>query len=54
MKNDSVDQQIKERRKSLFYQNGKFYFTQKTERRFFFIMTLIMLLLGLLVKLGWN
>ncbi|UCH22257.1 MAG: hypothetical protein JSU83_03165 [Deltaproteobacteria bacterium] len=34
------------------HQNGKIYFGRNTERKFFFVVTLIMLLLGVLLKLG--
>ena len=37
--------------KVLVYKNGKIHFSKKTERKLFFVMTLIMLLLGILVKL---
>ena len=38
--------------KVLVYKNGKIHFRKTTERKLFFVMTLIMLLLGILVKLG--
>ncbi len=39
-------------RKVLFRYNGKIYFSKNAERKFFFAMTVIMLLLGVLAKLG--
>jgi hypothetical protein len=32
--------------------NGKLYFSKKTERKVFFVLTLIMLLWGIFTKLG--
>jgi len=39
-------------KKRLLHENGKMYFTRGTERRFFFGLTIIMLLLGIFVKAG--
>ncbi len=39
-------------KKRLLYENGKMYFTRKTERRFFFGLTIIMFLLGIFTKVG--
>jgi len=36
-----------------FFRNGKLYYSKKTERNFFFGMTLLMLALGILAKLGF-
>ena len=36
----------------LFHRRGITYFTRDTERGFFFVLTLVMLLLGVLHKLG--
>jgi len=36
-----------------FYRNGRLYFSKKTERNFFFVMTLLMLALGILAKMGF-
>ncbi len=33
-------------------ENGKLYFSKKTERKIFFILTLFMLCFGILYKLG--
>jgi len=38
--------------KRLFHSNGITYFSKKTERSFFFVLTLIVLLWGILTKLG--
>lgn len=35
------------------FRNGKLYYSKKTERNFFFAMTLFMLALGILAKLGF-
>ena len=31
---------------------GRFYFSRQTERKFFFIATLVMLVTGIIVKIG--
>jgi len=36
----------------IFCKNGKMNFSKMTERKFFFAATIIMLLLGILIKLG--
>jgi hypothetical protein len=36
-----------------YYRNGKLYFNKKTERNFFFVMTLLMLVLGILAKMDF-
>jgi len=38
--------------KGVVHANGVTFFDRKTERKFFFVLTLIMLLLGVLAKLG--
>ncbi len=38
--------------KVIRYKNGKIYFSRETERKFFFILTVIMLLVGLFAKVG--
>jgi hypothetical protein len=35
-----------ERVKRLHYENGRIYFSKQTERAFFFVLTVLMLLLG--------
>jgi len=42
-----------EKQKVLIQENGKIYFSRHTERRFFFILTIVMLLAGILFKAGW-
>ena len=42
----------RESRKMIKYKNGKIYFSKETERAFYFILTILMLLLGLLAKAG--
>ena len=39
-------------KKNLFYSKGVTYFSKNTERTFFFILTIIMLIWGVLAKLG--
>ena len=41
-----------DKKKAFFHSKGITYFDKKKEREFFFILTLIMLCLGLLVKFG--
>jgi NADH:ubiquinone oxidoreductase subunit 2 (subunit N) len=36
----------------LHFREGKIYFSRQTERRFFFALTVMMLILGLCFKLG--
>ena len=36
----------------LFYEKGVTYFDRKTERKIFFVLTVVMLLVGLFSKLG--
>lgn len=38
--------------KKLHLKEGRIYFSKETERKFFFVLTLIMLLLGACFKLG--
>jgi hypothetical protein len=43
----------KEEKKLLFYhENGKTYFSRSTERLIFFVLTLVVVLITLLAKLG--
>ena len=39
-------------KRSLSYEKGKFYFSKQLERKFYFGLTIIMLLLGILAKVG--
>jgi len=39
-------------KKKVLHRNGVTYFDKDTERKIFFILTVIMLVLGILVKLG--
>ncbi len=41
-----------EQKKGVQYKNGKIYFSKETERKFFFILTVIMLLVGFFAKIG--
>ncbi len=41
----------KTKAKKIILENGKLFFTRETERKFFFFMTLFMLLMGVFVKL---
>jgi len=44
-------QQNQDQVKKPMFKDGKLYFTQETERRLFFFMTLIMLASGAVIKL---
>jgi hypothetical protein len=39
-------------KRTVHYENGRFYFTKQAERSFYFILTLIMLVAGILYKTG--
>ena len=39
-------------KKALLHEKGKIYFTRETERKFYFGLTIIMLLFGILAKVG--
>ena len=39
-------------KKKLYIKDGRIYFSRAAERKFFFGLTVIMLLLGMLFKLG--
>ncbi len=45
-------QNIRKKKNILRFENGKIYFSKTAERRFYFGMTIIMLLAGMLYKLG--
>lgn len=42
----------KNRKRSLVHKEGVTYYSREGERRFYFILTLIMLLAGILYKIG--
>lgn len=39
-------------KRTVHYENGRFYFTKETERSFYFVLTIIMLVTGILYKTG--
>ncbi len=41
-----------ERENKIFYEDGRFYFSKKMERRFYFFLTVIMVVFGILSKTG--
>ena len=51
MKNIDKEKTVSQK-KTLFYSKGVTYFSKKTERTFFFILTIIMLIWGVLAKFG--
>ena len=40
------------KRKKLHHENGRTYFSRESERRLFFILTVMMLVAGILTKIG--
>lgn len=44
--------QVENKKKSICYRNGRFYFTKQAERSFFFVLTIIMLVAGIFYKTG--
>ena len=42
----------KSRKKAFFYSKGVTFFTKKTERTLFFVLTIIMLIWGIFTKFG--
>ncbi|MEA3231340.1 MAG: hypothetical protein U9Q05_06260 [Thermodesulfobacteriota bacterium] len=47
-----AENNLKKENKPLIFENGKVYFSKETERKFYFLLTLIMLLAGILYKVG--
>jgi len=43
---------ILEKKSLLVHDRGKIYFNSQTERKFYFILTIIMLLSGILIQVG--
>ena len=50
--NGQIPKQGESNKKSFCYKNGRLYFTKKAERSFFFILTIIMLFIGIFYKTG--
>jgi uncharacterized ion transporter superfamily protein YfcC len=48
-----MKEQDKEKRKTFHHEKGITYFSKKTERTLFFVLTLVMLVWGILKKVGW-
>ena len=42
----------KTRNRAFRMQDGKFYFTREAERRIFFVLTLLMLAAGVMIRMG--
>ncbi|QTA83028.1 Uncharacterized protein dnl_54210 [Desulfonema limicola] len=49
---ESIDNSRKQGTKILVFKHGRTYFTKEGERRFYFFLTLLMLLSGILYKIG--
>lgn len=47
-----IEKNNPEQIKKLLYIDGKIYFSRTTERKFFFILTMIMLIAGIFSKIG--
>lgn len=43
---------IEEAKKPIHYDKGRIYLTRRMERKFFFVLTLVMMGIGILYKLG--
>ena len=43
---------MKSLKKHIRYDSGRLYFSDKVERRLFFLMTIVMLFWGVLIKIG--
>lgn len=41
-----------EQKKTFLMRDGRLYFSKTTERKFFFVLTVIMLICGVLAKIG--
>jgi hypothetical protein len=50
---NSSQEQTTDPKKALFHLKGVTYFDKKTERAFFFVLTIIMLLWGIFAKFGF-
>ena len=50
--NDQLQKNSESNKKSICYRDGRFYFTKQAERSFFFVLTIIMLVAGVLYKTG--
>lgn len=46
----SQNKNVCDKKKVMLYADGKIFFTKETERKFYFVLTLIMLLYGILSK----
>lgn len=49
---ESNQENISEGKKALSYDNGKIYFSRQTERKFYFVLTMIVLISGIIFKSG--
>lgn len=41
-----------EKLKAIYFEDGKMYFTRKAERSFFFVLTMIIIVVSVLTKMG--
>jgi len=48
----SVTQDSIHEKRVVVYQRGKIYFNRETERKFYFVLTIIMAVFGVLVQTG--
>jgi hypothetical protein len=48
-----LDERTTESSKLLSYKDGRFYFSKKTERNFFFALTVAIPLIYILSEIGW-
>lgn len=52
MKQYSGNRMDQQKNKMLHFEDGRLYFSKASERKFFFVLTVIMLLVGACFKLG--
>ena len=48
--NPNINQNINRGKKTFFHKNGRVYFSKDTERKIFFVLTIIMLVSGIFAK----
>lgn len=44
---------MSDQKKTILVKNGRVYYKKESERKLFFVLTIIMLLLGILAKIGF-
>ncbi len=49
----NLEKKVPARRKGIWNDHGRTYFSRETERRFYFVATICILIAGVLFKAGW-